>query len=286
MNPAHRAVLVSAACTLFHFSPAHAQHALYLGNFVVPMVRDAATGQFQATAAVVDAEAEGPEGRMMWRCVAGGVEASVQLGTDAGHGDTRSVVWRFDRDRPDSMLLQKGIGAMWNVPDDRVARLAVRATTARRLVIRPVDGGAAAEPEYVFSLDGVRRAFDRLECALHPAAPARGAGEVPPDERTYEMSAVDVQPQLMNAREFTRRIARSVPPELREARLGGSVTLQFRVLENGLVDGPSVRVTGSTHEAMNEPAIQAVRRLILSPAFLNGRAVKVWVEQPFTFEAG
>jgi TonB family protein len=103
------------------------------------------------------------------------------------------------------------------------------------------------------------------------------------DEDTYELSAVEVMPQVTNTVEIQRMLERNYPPELSNATVPGRVMLRFRVLENGRVDSASVQVTATSHQAFNEPAIRAVRRLALTPALVGGRPVKVWVELPIAF---
>jgi protein TonB len=104
--------------------------------------------------------------------------------------------------------------------------------------------------------------------------------ETPPDEGTYELSAVEELPRPTNASDFQRQLARNYPPLLRDAGVTGTVQVRFRVLENGQVDGESIQITSSTHEQFNDPTMRAVRALRFRPAKVNGRPVKVWVEQP------
>jgi periplasmic protein TonB len=104
--------------------------------------------------------------------------------------------------------------------------------------------------------------------------------ETPPDEGTYELSAVEELPSLTNRSDFGRQLARNYPPLLRDAGVTGTVNVRFRVLEDGRVDGESIQITSSTHEQFDEPTTRAVRAMRFRPAKVNGRPVKVWVEQP------
>jgi TonB family protein len=104
--------------------------------------------------------------------------------------------------------------------------------------------------------------------------------ETPPDEGTYELSAVEELPRPTNSSDFQRQLARNYPPLLRDAGVTGTVQVRFRVLENGQVDAESIQITSSTHEQFNDPTMRAVRALRFRPAKVNGRPVKVWVEQP------
>lgn len=104
--------------------------------------------------------------------------------------------------------------------------------------------------------------------------------EEPADEGTYELSAVEELPSLSNRSDFGRQLARNYPPLLRDAGVTGTVQVRFRVLEDGRVDSESIQITNSTHEQFNDPTIRAVRSMRFRPAKVNGRPVKVWVEQP------
>ncbi|HEX2208387.1 MAG TPA: TonB family protein [Longimicrobium sp.] len=104
--------------------------------------------------------------------------------------------------------------------------------------------------------------------------------ETPPDEGTYELSAVEELPRPTNGSDFQRQLARNYPPLLRDAGVTGTVQVRFRVMEDGRVDAESIQITSSTHEQFNDPTTRAVRSLRFRPARVNGRPVKVWVEQP------
>jgi TonB family protein len=104
--------------------------------------------------------------------------------------------------------------------------------------------------------------------------------EAPADEGTYELSAVEEMPRVSNGSDFARQLQRNYPPLLRDAGVTGSVQVRFRVLEDGRVDAESIQITNSTHEQFNDPTMRAVRALRFRPAKVNGRPVKVWVEQP------
>ncbi len=102
----------------------------------------------------------------------------------------------------------------------------------------------------------------------------------PPDEGTYELSAVEEQPRPTNIADLRRQLERNYPPLLRDARVTGTVQVRMRVMEDGTVDASSIQVTSSSHEQFNDPTIRSVQRLRFRPAKVNGRPVKVWVELP------
>lgn len=102
----------------------------------------------------------------------------------------------------------------------------------------------------------------------------------PPDEGTYEISAVEERPSPTNTRDLLRQLERNYPPLLRDARVTGTVQVRMRVMEDGSVDANSITVTSSSHDQFNDPTIRSVQRLRFRPAKVNGRPVKVWVELP------
>jgi TonB family protein len=107
-----------------------------------------------------------------------------------------------------------------------------------------------------------------------------GSGE---GEGTYELSAVDEQPQLANQAEVARAFKRNYPPLLRDAGVTGTVTLRFRVAPGGSVDPECISVENTTHEAFGEPAQRIVQRMRFRPARVAGEAVPVWLTLPLTF---
>lgn len=106
----------------------------------------------------------------------------------------------------------------------------------------------------------------------------------PPDEGTYELSAVEEQPRPRNIADLRRQLERNYPPLLRDARVTGTVQVRMRVMEDGSVDESSITITSSSHEQFNDPTIRSVQRLRFSPAKVNGRPVKVWVELPIQWQ--
>lgn len=78
------------------------------------------------------------------------------------------------------------------------------------------------------------------------------------------------------------------PPELREARVEGSVTLEAVVDSAGTVDPGSIRVLNSSHEAFEAPAITMLRGTRFRPGHVDGRTVTMLVQVPvhFTLQGG
>jgi TonB family protein len=100
----------------------------------------------------------------------------------------------------------------------------------------------------------------------------------------YELSAVEVQPQLQNRDEVQRMLARTYPPALRDSGVVGHVTVSFRILEDGTVDPEGITVEQASRPEFAPAAVACVRTLRFSPARIGGRAVKVWVHLPITYK--
>jgi TonB family protein len=105
-----------------------------------------------------------------------------------------------------------------------------------------------------------------------------------PAEGTYELAAIEEMPRPLNTGFIARQIAARYPRALRDQYVSGYVILRFRVLEGGTVDSATVTPVLSTDLAFEEPAVTVVRQMRFSPARVNGRPVKAWVELPIHFD--
>jgi TonB family protein len=106
--------------------------------------------------------------------------------------------------------------------------------------------------------------------------------ETNPD--TYDLSAVEVPPNLINRDEVARALSRNYPPLLRDAGVTGQVLLRIRILSDGTVDPQSVSVEMSTHDAFTDAAKRVVLLMRFSSAKVAGTPVRVWVSLPVTFQ--
>jgi protein TonB len=145
--------------------------------------------------------------------------------------------------------------------------------------VDPNQNAARAE-----DFSGVGRAGGVADGVQNGQAQDVTARQAPPDEGTYELSAVEEQPELSNRSEVARQLSRNYPPLLRDAGVVGTVTVRMRVMENGSVDPSSVSIENSTHEAFGDAARRVVERMRFRPAKVGGKAVKVWVTLPVTFQ--
>jgi uncharacterized protein (TIGR02246 family) len=73
------------------------------------------------------------------------------------------------------------------------------------------------------------------------------------------------------------------PPELRAAKVNGSVTLRYIVGVDGRIETGSVQVTSSTNRTFEQPAIDAVLTCTSTAAMIKGNPVRQIVEQVVRF---
>ncbi|HET7462713.1 MAG TPA: energy transducer TonB [Longimicrobium sp.] len=119
----------------------------------------------------------------------------------------------------------------------------------------------------------------------HPDFVGRGmvADRPSPKDGTYELSAVDEQPVLLNRAVAARAMAHGYPCELRSQGITGMVVLRFVIRPDGTTDPLSVGVETATNAAFVEPASDVVRQMRFEPAKVGGVPVRVWVTLPITF---
>ncbi|HEX6040325.1 TonB family protein [Longimicrobium sp.] len=175
-----------------------------------------------------------------------------------------------------------------SISQDSLDRLA-EADSATRM--RRQQDLIQAAVDSVRQADSLARAREQLAQAANgvgdtsAVAPDVSGGTVPPsDPDVYELSAVEVLPQLRNRDDVGRYLERNYPPILRDSRVPGEVRVSFVVGTNGRVEGQSVQVLSSTHEAFEDPAIRAAERMRFTPAQTGGRRVRVRVLLPIQFQ--
>jgi TonB family protein len=90
-------------------------------------------------------------------------------------------------------------------------------------------------------------------------------------------------PRLLNALEVQRSLERNYPPFLRDAGIGGEVTLWLLIDENGRVVDTDIRER-SGHPALDEAAVKVGEIIRFSPGMNRAARVKVWVSLPIRFK--
>lgn len=113
---------------------------------------------------------------------------------------------------------------------------------------------------------------------------ATSRGATPPEDSTFELAAVETQPELLNRDEIAAAISRNYPPLLRDAGVTGSVTLRMRIDRDGVVDPGTIEVVESSHDAFSQAAARIAPRLHFRPARIGGKPVPVWIVIPVTFQ--
>ncbi len=102
------------------------------------------------------------------------------------------------------------------------------------------------------------------------------AGEAQKDEeQVFSLADLDQPPKAVH------QPAPEFPAELRRRKTEGSVSVLFIVDRGGRVENPIVQK--SSHPALEQPALQAVRRWRFEPGRRNGQAVPFRMRVPISF---
>ncbi len=91
-----------------------------------------------------------------------------------------------------------------------------------------------------------------------------------------------VKPELKNRRKTGQVIERSYPRLLKEAGIGGTVTLWVFIDTEGVVQNSKV-FKSSGHKALDDAALTASRAFTFTPALNRDKKVPVWISIPITF---
>ena len=91
-----------------------------------------------------------------------------------------------------------------------------------------------------------------------------------------------VKPDIKNRDELSRAMEREYPALLRDAGIGGTVTVWFLIDEEGDVVQTLVNES-SGHQALDEAALRVADIAEFSPALNRDRRVRVWISLPITF---
>ena len=84
------------------------------------------------------------------------------------------------------------------------------------------------------------------------------------------------------SRDVQLALEEEYPPILRDAGIGGTVSVQFFIDEEGTVQRTLVAQT-SGHPSLDEAALRVARVFKFAPALNLGRVVPVWIAIPITF---
>ena len=92
-----------------------------------------------------------------------------------------------------------------------------------------------------------------------------------------------VRPEILNRSEVAAAPTRLYPFILRDAGIGGSVTVWFFLSEEGTVLDRRVSES-SGHVPLDEAALQVADVFRFSPALNREQIVQVWIQLPITFQ--
>jgi TonB family protein len=91
-----------------------------------------------------------------------------------------------------------------------------------------------------------------------------------------------VKPDIKNRVELSRAMEREYPALLRDAGIGGTVTVWFLIDEDGQVARTLINQS-SGHQALDEAALRVAELAEFTPALNRDKRVQVWISLPITF---
>jgi protein TonB len=94
-------------------------------------------------------------------------------------------------------------------------------------------------------------------------------------DETFDVSELEKRPEAVS------QVAPTYPPELRKAKIEGSVTLTFVLNEEGRVEEP--RVENSSRPEFEKPALDAIRKWRFRPGMKDGKPVRSYIRIPLKF---
>lgn len=108
-----------------------------------------------------------------------------------------------------------------------------------------------------------------------PASDDSGAG--------IPFTPMEIAPRLLNSAGVQRTLLRQYPPLLRDARVGGTVSVWLHIDAEGQVLETRVH-RSSGYDPFDLAALAVARTMEFSPAYNRDRKVPVWVSVDITFE--
>lgn len=112
---------------------------------------------------------------------------------------------------------------------------------------------------------------------LDPPPPSGG------EEEAIPSTPMTLAPRLLNATAVQRALQRHYPPILRDAGVGGTVSVWFHIDGDGRV--VETRVDRSSgYDALDRAALVVAAEMAFSPAYNREKKVPVWVSLDITFE--
>jgi TonB family protein len=127
----------------------------------------------------------------------------------------------------------------------------------------------------------------RVEAAARPRRPATAAVLRPVDDELPStvptFTPFTVAPRLINLAEVQRVLMQEYPKVLRDAGIGGRVTIWFYIDRDGRVAATRINES-SGHQALDQAAMNVADVYRFSSALNRDERVPVWVSLPITFQ--
>jgi len=140
---------------------------------------------------------------------------------------------------------------------------------------------AQPEPQLAETQQQIPLSAD-LEVALGSGGALAGFGEIRAltaaqeiQDETFDVSELEKRPEPVS------QVSPAYPPELRKAKIEGTVTLVFVLSDEGRVEEP--RVENSSRPEFEKPALEAIRKWRFQPGMKDGQAVRTYIRVPMRF---
>lgn len=123
--------------------------------------------------------------------------------------------------------------------------------------------------------------FDENPVSDLPPPPS-GSGVSVADQPVF--TPFEVRPELRNRSAYGQALERRYPPMLKDAGIGGTVTLWVFIDESGSVQNTRI-VNSSGYDQLDQVAETVMREIAqFSPALNRDQQVAVWIQIPVTFQ--
>jgi len=115
--------------------------------------------------------------------------------------------------------------------------------------------------------------------------PAPPAARVDSSNFVYDAGTVGTPAGLSDSgrRDLGRLLERNYPPNLRDSGVTGQAVMQFVVDEDGRVEGSTIKVISSTHDAFGDASRDVLRQARFTPARVGSRKVRMMLQLPITW---
>lgn len=141
----------------------------------------------------------------------------------------------------------------------------------------PSMGGPEVPPDLTIADNVGQGAFEAMP---PPPPPSEGGAAV----RPAAFVPYTVGPRLLNPDEVARAAEREYPAALRDAAIGGEVTLEVHVGTEGEMLEARLAIP-SGYDALDRAALRVAEGFRFSPALNRDQVVAVWVSLPVRFTA-